>query len=142
METTPDNPQKGALVYGPVVLAGKRGTEGMQAPATHSNPALYNDYYTYDYHIPAGLRTTLTLDVKHPERSVPRVGTELKFTTSQGDVIEPLYNIHLNNHDWMPIGTTTNPLRANYDGGGYEIIDLKANVTQQNGNSGRSSGDN
>lgn len=33
VETTPDNPQKGALVYGPVVLAGKRGTEGMQAPA-------------------------------------------------------------------------------------------------------------
>ena len=63
VETTPDNPQKGALVYGPVVLAGKRGTEGMQAPAPDSNPALYNDYYTYDYHIPAGLRTTLKLDV-------------------------------------------------------------------------------
>lgn len=94
VETTPDNPQKGALVYGPVVLAGKRGTEGMQAPAPDSNPALYNDYYTYDYHIPAGLRTTLKLDVKHPECSVQRVGTELKFTTSQGDVIEPLYNIH------------------------------------------------
>ena len=94
VETTPDNPQKGALVYGPVVLAGKRGTEGMQAPAPDSNPALYNDYYTYDYHIPAGLRTTLKLDVKHPERSVQLVGTELKFTTSQGDVIEPLYNIH------------------------------------------------
>ena len=94
VETTPDNPQKGALVYGPVVLAGKRGTEGMQAPAPDSNPALYNDYYTYDYHIPAGLRTTLKLDVKHPERSVQPVGTELKFTTSQGDVIEPLYNIH------------------------------------------------
>lgn len=94
VETTPDNPQKGALVYGPVVLAGKRGTEGMQAPAPDSNPALYNDYYTYDYHIPAGLRTTLKLDVKHPERSVQSVGTELKFTTSQGDVIEPLYNIH------------------------------------------------
>lgn len=73
VETTPDNPQKGALVYGPVVLAGKRGTEGMQAPAPDSNPALYNDYYTYDYHIPAGLRTTLKLDVKHPERSVQRV---------------------------------------------------------------------
>lgn len=41
VETTPDNPQKGALVYGPVVLAGKRGTEGMQAPAPDSNPALY-----------------------------------------------------------------------------------------------------
>lgn len=25
VETTPDNPQKGALVYGPVVLAGERG---------------------------------------------------------------------------------------------------------------------
>ncbi|MEY8588599.1 glycoside hydrolase family 127 protein [Phocaeicola sartorii] len=94
VETTPDNPQKGALVYGPVVLAGKRGTEGMQAPAPDSNPALYNDYYTYDYHIPAGLRTTLKFDVKHPERSVWRVSPELKFTTSQGDVIEPLYNIH------------------------------------------------
>ena len=80
VETTPDNPQKGALVYGPVVLAGKRGTEGMQAPAPDSNPALYNDYYTYDYHIPAGLRTTLKLDVKHPERSVQRVGTELKLS--------------------------------------------------------------
>ena len=94
VETTPDNPQKGALIYGPLVLAGERGTDGMQAPAPDSNPALYNDYYTYDYHIPAGLRTTLKLDVEHPERSVQRVGTELKFTTSQGDVIEPLYNIH------------------------------------------------
>ena len=65
VETTPDNPQKGALVYGPVVLAGKRGTEGMQAPAPDSNPALYNDYYTYDYHIPAGLRTTLKLSLIH-----------------------------------------------------------------------------
>ena len=75
-------------------MAGERGTDGMQAPAPDSNPALYNDYYTYDYHIPAGLRTTLKLDVEHPERSVQRVGTELKFTTSQGDMIEPLYNIH------------------------------------------------
>ena len=83
VETTPDNPQKGALVYGPVVLAGKRGTEGMQAPAPDSNPALYNDYYTYDYHIPAGLRTTLKLDVKHPERSVQPVSyTHLTLPTS------------------------------------------------------------
>ena len=33
LETTPDNPRKAALLYGPVVLAGERGTEGMQAPA-------------------------------------------------------------------------------------------------------------
>ena len=62
VETPPDNPQKGALVYGPVVLAGKRGTEGMQAPAPDSNPALYNDYYTYDYHIPSVLLNKLKLD--------------------------------------------------------------------------------
>lgn len=29
LETTPDNPRKAALLYGPVVLAGERGTEGM-----------------------------------------------------------------------------------------------------------------
>ena len=48
IETTPDNPNKGALLYGPVVLAGERGTENMKTPASFSNPALYNDYYTYD----------------------------------------------------------------------------------------------
>lgn len=32
LETTPDNPRKAALLYGPIVLAGERGTEGMQAP--------------------------------------------------------------------------------------------------------------
>ena len=82
VETTPDNPQKGALVYGPVVLAGKRGTEGMQAPAPDSNPALYNDYYTYDYHIPAGLRTTLKLDVKHPPSATGRSARHLRFSMS------------------------------------------------------------
>ena len=43
LETTPDNPDKAALLYGPLVLAGERGTEGMQAPAPFLNPALYND---------------------------------------------------------------------------------------------------
>lgn len=94
IEATPDNSRKGALVYGPLVLAGERGTEGMQAPAPDSNPALYNDYYTYDYHIPADLKTTLRVDFKHPERTVRRIGKELEFTTPQGDVIIPLYDVH------------------------------------------------
>lgn len=94
IETTPDNPQKGALLYGPLVLAGERGTEGMQAPAPFSNPALYNDYYTYDYHIPAGLKTALPIDRKHPERTLERVGKGLEFTTIQGDIIRPLYDVH------------------------------------------------
>ena len=94
VETTPDNPRKGALLYGPLVLAAERGTEGMQAPAPFSDPALYNDYYTYDYHIPADLKTSLQIDMKHPERALQRAGVELRFTTGQGDVIRPLYEMH------------------------------------------------
>ena len=94
LEATPDNPNKVALLYGPLVLAGERGTEGMQAPAPFSDPALYNDYYTYNFHVPADLRTSLKIDVKHPERTLRRVGKDLKFTTKQGDVIRPLYDLH------------------------------------------------
>ena len=94
LEATPDNPNKVALLYGPLVLAGERGTEGMQAPAPFSDPALYNDYYTYNFHVPADLRTSLKMDVKHPERTLHRVGKDLKFTTEQGDVIRPLYDLH------------------------------------------------
>lgn len=68
LEATPDNPNKVALLYGPLVLAGERGTEGMQAPAPFSDPALYNDYYTYNFHVPADLRTSLKIDVKHPNQ--------------------------------------------------------------------------
>ena len=94
LEATPDNPNKVALLYGPLVLAGERGTEGMQAPAPFSNPALYNDYYTYNFHVPADLRTSLKVDMKHPERTLQRTGKELEFTTEQGDVIRPLYDLH------------------------------------------------
>ena len=94
LEATPDDPNKVALLYGPLVLAGERGTEGMQAPAPFSNPALYNDYYTYNFHVPADLRTSLKVDMKHPERTLQRTGKELKFTTEQGDVIRPLYDLH------------------------------------------------
>lgn len=94
LETTPDNPRKGALLYGPVVLAGERGTEGMQTPAPFSNPVLYNDYYTYDYHVPADLKTGLKIDMHYPGRTLQRVGKELKFTTGQGDVLRPLYDVH------------------------------------------------
>lgn len=94
VETTPDNPRKGALLYGPLVLAAERGTAGMQAPAPFSNPGLYNDYYTYDYHVPADLKTSLQIDMKHPERALQWAGEELRFTTGQGDVVRPLYEMH------------------------------------------------
>ena len=94
LETTPDNPQKGALLYGPLVLAGELGTEGMQTPAPFSDPALYNDYYTYDYHIPAGLNTTLQVDLKHPERDLQRTGKGLEFKNAEGTILRPLYDVH------------------------------------------------
>lgn len=95
LETVPDNPQRAALLYGPVVLAGERGTENMDFPAPFSDPSRYNDYYTYDYQVPAGLRTTLRLDPRHIGRTVQRSGSgTLRFTTPQGDVLRPLYDLH------------------------------------------------
>lgn len=54
-----------ALCYGPLVLAGK--LDSVAHP--FSDPKLYNDYYTYDYHIPDSLDTLTELhdlsDVRH-----------------------------------------------------------------------------
>lgn len=76
-----------ALIYGPVVLAGKLGTDGMIPPAPDSNPLLYNDYYTYNYNIPEGLPTKL--DVSTLRKVAP-----LKWVTGEGVCLEPLYDIH------------------------------------------------
>lgn len=87
LETAHGNEKLGALVYGPIVLAGRLGKEGMSSPAPDSDPTLYNDYYTYDYNIPEGLPTTLStsrLSKKGP----------LRWETENGVTIEPLYDIH------------------------------------------------
>lgn len=94
LETTPDNLNRGALVYGPVVLAGELGTEGMKAPAPYSNPNVRNDYYTYDYQIPENLNTKLKVDVKHLNESLTRTGIGLEFETSDGRKVSPLYDVH------------------------------------------------
>lgn len=88
VETAPDDPSRGALLYGPVVLAGERGTEGMTSPAPFSNPALYNDYYTYNYNIPDDIATSIN------PATVRRGGETLKFTTPDGDSLLPLYDLH------------------------------------------------
>ena len=48
-EATKDDASKVALVYGPVVMAGK--LEQVEHP--FSDPTKYNDYYTFDFKIPA-----------------------------------------------------------------------------------------
>lgn len=65
---TPDNQNMVAVTYGPIVLAGEMGTEGMAEPAPYSNPKLYNDYYTYDYHIPVSFSNKLNLNGKKLEK--------------------------------------------------------------------------
>lgn len=90
-----DNPNKGAIMYGPLVLAGVMGTEGMTAPAPFSDPDVRNDYYTYDYNIPENIETSLALDRKNLNHWIKRVGNELKFNVVGSDVVlEPIHKIH------------------------------------------------
>lgn len=94
VETTPDDPKRGALLYGPVVLAGNLGTEGMAAPAPFSDPTVRNDYYTYDYHIPANLPSQLNID---PTTGLPKLkkgDSPLHFVTETGVEVLPLYDAH------------------------------------------------
>ncbi|MDP4208667.1 MAG: glycoside hydrolase family 127 protein [Bacteroidota bacterium] len=92
-----DNDSVVAFTYGPIVLAGVMGTEGMVAPAPFSNPKLYNDYYTYDFHVPATLIHTLKLDKSNVDQFIKPVigGKPLTFKTeNEGVTLEPLYQIH------------------------------------------------
>jgi hypothetical protein len=91
-----DNPGKVAFAYGPIILAGEMGTAGMMAPAPYSNPQLYNDYYTYNYNVPAGVKTTLKVDAgKINEYIKPVDGEPLTFrTVSENITLKPLYDIH------------------------------------------------
>lgn len=93
---TNDNPDKAAVMYGPLVLAGTMGMEGMKAPAPFSNPELYNDYYTYDYNVPDSMKTGLKLDKKNLEQYIKSVsGNPLTFYVEKDNVrLEPIYRIH------------------------------------------------
>jgi Uncharacterized protein conserved in bacteria len=96
LATANDNPDKAAIMYGPLVLAGAMGTEGMTGHAPFSDPQQYNDYYTYDYKVPAKLKTTLSIDRKNPSKSIqPIEGKKLVFSVL-GDTIrlEPIHRIH------------------------------------------------
>lgn len=101
LERTKDNDKKAAVMFGPVVLAGEKGTEGMAAPAPMSNPQLYNDYYTYKFNVPSGLKTTLQLDGAADLKSAEKLSTALKrtpgtlrFTSADGESLLPFYDMH------------------------------------------------
>ncbi len=94
LEFAPDNRNIASLLYGPVVLAGELGTQGMELPAPYSDSSKYNDYYTYDYHIPAGLPVTLKWNSSHPEKTLRRISRSLAFETVDGQRLIPLYDAH------------------------------------------------
>jgi DUF1680 family protein len=55
---TNDNPNMAAVLFGPIVLAGDMGTEGIKAPA----PFAYDQLDYRDYVVPADLITTLNVN--------------------------------------------------------------------------------
>ena len=93
-ETAHGDASRVALLYGPVVLAGELGTDGMQSPAPFSDPKKYNDYYTYNYNIPAGLPISLAIDLKNPAHSLQKTGEALVFKAANGVTVSPLYDLH------------------------------------------------
>src|SRR5690606_439214 len=92
---TPDDPNKVAFTYGPIVLAGKMGTKGMKEPAPYSNPNLHNDYYTYDYHVPSEMTHELKMNKKYIDRYIEPGLEPLSFNIKNENItLAPIYNIH------------------------------------------------
>lgn len=96
LEATPDNPDKAALFYGPVLLAGDMGSEGVKS--YFSNPNVRNDYYTYDYKVPASLKDTLRVDRKSLSSTIKAGEGKLDFVTSEGYRLRPFFDTHRTRH--------------------------------------------
>lgn len=96
---TPDNPDVVSISYGPIVLAAEMGTEGMEKPAPFSNPHLHNDYYTYDYHVPATLSNVLNVKGKpvniwlKPVEGQPLTFKTVNATIDKDYKLIPLFNL-------------------------------------------------
>lgn len=91
-----DNPSVAAIAYGPVVLAGIMGTGNFKGREPYSDPAKHNDYYTYNYNVPANIDTVLSLDAANINQYIKQVKEQpLTFKTAKEQVVlRPLYDIH------------------------------------------------
>lgn len=94
VETTPDSRSKGAILYGPIVLAANLGTEGITAPAPFSDPTVRNDYYTYNYNIPQHITDKLPFDIADIAENILPTDKALTFKTRDGLTFSPLYDLH------------------------------------------------
>jgi uncharacterized protein len=84
------------VAYGPIVLAGEMGRENFIGREPYSDPAKHNDYYTYNYHVPADIVTSLDINRNDLNSSIkPVPGESLTFkTVKEGITLRPLYDIH------------------------------------------------
>jgi DUF1680 family protein len=102
--TPTENPDIAAVSYGPIVLAAKMGTEGMQEPAPYSDPTLHNDYYTYNYRVPPMLSNALQVKGRPVAQWLkPVAGQPLVFRTDPAVAgaeytLVPLYDLHRERH--------------------------------------------
>jgi hypothetical protein len=95
MIPAPDDSTKAAIAYGPIVLAGELGTEGMRKP--DHDPRDPYEYYDYDYRVPAGLPSTLDMHGRKLSEFFKPAGKPLQFvaSTNAGVVrLKPYYAIH------------------------------------------------
>lgn len=85
-ETTTDDPSRFAILYGPIVLAGQLGAVSQP----FSNPKRYNDYYTFNFQVPAALADSCKLkSFKDLHRTSP-----LHYITPSGVSLHPFYDAH------------------------------------------------
>ena len=93
-ESTPDDPHRIALFYGPILLAGQLGTQGVgkgnpyDGGGFFSDPSKHNDYYGFDYQVPESIKS-IGLDVRNIRQTAP-----LEWKTADGIVVKPLYDTH------------------------------------------------
>lgn len=85
-EATKDDASLVALMYGPIVLAGQ--LDSVAHP--YSNPKDYNDYYTYNFHVPEATKAKAAYSGL---KSLTHEGG-LRFKTATGVGIQPFYDVH------------------------------------------------
>lgn len=85
-EAVNGDPSRVALMYGPVVMAGCLG----HVDSPFSDPTKRNDYYTFDYQVPASVAEKAR--IKGASELV-KTGP-LTFRTRQGVEVKPFYDVH------------------------------------------------
>jgi DUF1680 family protein len=85
-EAVGGDPSRVALMYGPVVMAGCLG----HVDSPFSDPTKHNDYYTFDYQVPASAAEKARIKgASELEKTGP-----LTFRTRQGVEVKPFYDVH------------------------------------------------